>query len=427
MLIEFQVENFGSIRERQVLSLVASKPVKEHLETNSFQPTLMDAKGHLRLLHSAVVYGANAAGKSNLVRGLFRMQQFVLSSDVGGALGQGVPEQPNLPKVPMPWVPFKLDEAWREKPSRFEATFLIEGVRYQYGFALDRSGVREEWLVAYPKGRPQTLFERGETQADGWYLNRALGAKTKDLVSRTRKDALFLSVGTRWNHPVLCRIHDWFRLRLKWIDNQVPWDYTILRMESDKEFKDQLLAFLRLADLDIVDIQVEKAQAQQSQVDFAQRKAVFSNGEIMEPRFLHKLSSGEGSIPFHPVEESLGTLKYLTLAGPWLDVLANGYTLLMDEFETHLHPLLVRKLVEIFHSQKHNPKNAQLVFTTHLPMLMDTDLMRRDQVWFVEKSIEGATTLYPLTDFSPRKQEAIQKGYLSGRYGAIPVLGEETD
>lgn len=427
MLIEFQVENFGSIRERQALSLVASKPVKEHQEANSFLADGSDPKSNLRLLRSAVVYGANAAGKSNLVRGLFRMQQFVLSSDLGGAVGPGVPEQPSLPKAVMPFVPFKLDEAWKEKPSRFEATFVLDGVRHQYGFALDRAGVNEEWLVAYPKGRPQTLFERGSNQADGWYLNRALGPKTKDLVARTRKDALFVSVGARWNHPVLSRIYEWFKSHVKWIDNQVPWDYTILRMETDRAFKDQLLSFLRLADLDIVDVQTEHSQAQQFQLDLVQRKAVFSDGEVLEPRLLHKLSSGEGSVAFHPVEESLGTVKYLTLAGPWLDVLANGYTLVMDELETHLHPLLAQKLVEIFHSPKHNPKNAQLIFTTHLPLLMDTELMRRDQIWFVEKNNEGASSLYPLTDFSPRKQEAIQKGYLAGRYGAVPMLGEETD
>ena len=417
MLVELQVENFGSIRERQTLSMVASKAVKEHMDTHVFRP---DGEGveKLSLLRSSAIYGANAAGKSNLVRALWRMSQFVLTSDREDLEGKPLP---GLASPPL--VPFKLSPEWASKPSRFEVTFIQDRIRYQYGFALGGRGIEEEWLIAYPKGRSQTLFERGSKIESGWYLNRALGAKTKDLQERTRPDALFLSVAARWNHAVLSVIYGWFKNRLRWIDSTVPLDFTVQRASAEPAFKSNLVSFLRRADFGVTDIQFQTVPVKNFNVDISKGIVESTDSEQLQPLLMHRRSDGTGNIPFASLqEESAGTLKYLTLAGPWLDVLANGNTLLIDELESSLHPLLVRKLIEIFHSPKHNPKNAQLIFTTHLSMLLDQDLLRRDQVWFVEKNAEGASEVFPLTDFSPRNREALQKGYLSGRYGAIPLI-----
>lgn len=418
MLVELNVENFGSIRERQTLSLVASKAVKEHTVTHLFQPE-GESLDKLSLLRSCAIYGANAAGKSNLIRALWRMGQFVLTSDREDLEGKPLPGV-----SPPPFVPFKLSPEFASRPSRFEVIFIQSGIRYQYGFALGAQGVEEEWLIAYPKGRSQSLFERGLAVPNGWYLNRALGAKTKDLKERTRPDALFLSVAARWNHQVLSPIYTWFRNRLRWIDSEVPWEFTLQRASKEPEIKAKLVSFLSKADFGVTDIQIEPATAKTLRFDIGKGTTEMQDLKMLEPRMLHKTSDGKGAIPFSWLEESAGTLKYLKLAGPWFDVLANGYTLLIDEFESSLHPLLVRKLIEIFHSPEHNPNNAQLIFTTHLPLLLDQELMRRDQVWFVEKNAEGASQVYPLTDFSPRNREALQKGYLNGRYGAIPLIDE---
>ncbi len=419
MLIELQVENFASIRERQTLSMVASKAVKEHGDTHVFRPE-GEGLDRIGLLHSAAIYGANAAGKSNLIRALWRMGQFVLTSDredLEGRQAHGL--------LPPPLVPFKLSPEWVGRPSRFEVTFLHEAVRYQYGFTLGSQGVVEEWLVAYPKGRSQVLFERGPEVAGGWYLNRSLGAKTRDLQERTRQDALFLSVAARWNHAVLSPVYAWFKNHVRFIDSSIPWDYTVQRAATDPAFKAELVAFLRKADFGVTDIQFQTVPVKSLRFDIVKGLVEADESEQVQPFLMHRSSDGLGSVPFAGLaEESAGTITYLTLAGHWLDVLASGNTLLVDELEGSLHPLLVRKLIEVFHNPVLNPKHAQLVFTTQLPLLLDQDLLRRDQVWFVEKNVEGATVVFPLTDFSPRNREALQKGYLGGRYGAVPLLEE---
>ena len=138
-------------------------------------------------------------------------------------------------------------------------------------------------------------------------------------------------------------------------------------------------------------------------------------------RFQHR-DNQDHPVFFHFSDESDGTQKLFAFSGPWLDVLEKGRILFVDELDTSLHPLLVRFLIENFHNEKTNKNNAQLVFTTHDTSILDTDLFRRDQIWFVEKDRENATKLYPLSDFSPRKGEAIEKWYLKGRYGALPVI-----
>lgn len=415
MLIEFQVENFGSIRERQVLSLAASKALKEFRATHTF-PGAPDSSPGLSLLASGAIFGANASGKSTLVRALWRMGNFVLNSDqlsLDGVIPQG--------QVPPPRVPFKLAADWEARPSRFEITFIYHQVRYQYGFALGQQGIEEEYLLSYPKGRSQLLFQRG---GGGWYLNRALGAKTRDLQERTRADVLFLSVAARWNHAVLAPIHEWFRDRLRWVDCSRPLPLPLPEALNDPQLRNQFLSFVQRADFGLVDLQTQVVPSKHFNIQVDTGKVEMQEGQAVKVDFLHKRSDGSGVVPFDFLEESGGTQKYLALASSWLDALHHGRTLVVDELETSLHPLLARKLIEVFHSTEMNPNRAQLVFATHLTPLLDLSLFRRDQIWFVEKNGEGASVLSPLTDFSPRNQEALQKGYLSGRYGAIPMLVE---
>jgi AAA15 family ATPase/GTPase len=143
---------------------------------------------------------------------------------------------------------------------------------------------------------------------------------------------------------------------------------------------------------------------------------------LMKINLAHTAERGIAVILNFENEESAGTRRFFAIVGPWLDILENGYTAFIDEIETSLHPILVRELLKLLFSPKHNSKGAQIIFTTHNPLLLDTTLMRRDQIWFTEKTPAGATELYPLTDFQPRKDELVAKGYLAGRYGAIPYI-----
>lgn len=147
-----------------------------------------------------------------------------------------------------------------------------------------------------------------------------------------------------------------------------------------------------------------------------------SGKELTAVKFLH--NTGKGAVSLDLADESQGTQKLFAFSGPWLDVLTQGKVLVVDELNTSLHPLLVRHLVNLFHNAKTNLRNAQLLITTHDTSLLDPDIYRRDQVWFTEKDTHGATHLYSLVEFKPRKNEAFERGYLKGRYGALPFIGD---
>ena len=138
--------------------------------------------------------------------------------------------------------------------------------------------------------------------------------------------------------------------------------------------------------------------------------------------YLAHKSDGIDPVSLDFEDESSGTQRFFALIGPWIDILDNGYTVFIDEIETSLHPILVREILRLLFCSKNNPRGAQIVFTTQNTILLDNTLMRRDQIWFTEKTPAGTTHLYPLTDYQPRKDEALAKGYLAGRYGAIPFL-----
>ena len=199
--------------------------------------------------------------------------------------------------------------------------------------------------------------------------------------------------------------------------------------EKDSTKKELILSFLKAADFNIHDIQVDKEKFDPELLpndipDSVKEKIIeeLKDKDIFELKTIHKTSSNK-LVPLEFKEESDGTQKFFSFAGPWIDALQNGYILVIDELHDNLHPKMVKYLVDLFHNDKSNPKNAQLIFTTHETSILNQDVFRRDQIWFCEKTREQATELYPLTDFSPRKgRENIEQGYLSGRYGALPFI-----
>jgi len=421
MLIEFSASNFRSIRDTQTLSLVASTG-KELRDENSFDP---GAKSAPRLLRSAAVFGPNAAGKSNLVQAMHFMRTFVQESATGHQQDE-----------PISVTSFRLESASETRPSEFEMIFVADGVRYQYGFSVDRKRVVEEWLLAYPSAKAQRWFERvynPESDDYDWYFGPSFKRPVKVLQQATRSNALFLSTAIQLNNEQLRPVFNWFTQRLVVIraHGELPnafRNFTLNQCE-DAAGREKILKFLKVADLGIDGLKVESHTVSEDDIPMdiepdarEQLTKEFLGKELMQLNALHtRIDTGE-KIAFDFGEESDGTKKLFSLAGPWLDVLERGVVLVMDELDIRLHPLLTRFLIGLLHGDDSNPNNAQLVFTSHDTTLMEGGLLRRDQMWFVEKDQFRATRLFPLSDFKPRKHEAIQRGYLRGRYGALPYV-----
>lgn len=414
MLVEFRVKNFRSLRDEQVLSLVASKD-KKLRETHTFATGLAAVPNVLR---SAVIYGANASGKSNLLKALQYMRGVVVESAADVKPGQVYSIQP-----------FKLDTASATQASEFEVTFILDSIRYQYGFAMTAQRIVSEHLLVYKSAKPQRWFERWfdtESGKDVYEFGPGLKGAKALWEGATRSNSLFLSMAVQLNSESLQPIFNWFLSKLIIFNEQsILSPQTSIQMLQNPDGRKKICEFLIAADISIADIEVitQKVPGQSVHFDLAAGKTEVRHEEVEEHklRFIHRTEHGEAIFDF--ADESGGTRNLLFLAGPILDILHNGLTLLIDELDTSLHTLIVRKLVDLFHQPELNTGGAQLIFTTHDTSLLDaTSLFRRDQVWFVEKSQDQASTLVGLSEFSPRVNEAIERGYLIGRYGGIPFL-----
>lgn len=426
MLIEFRVKNFRSFKEEQVFSMVASKD-------DSLSDNVVEVAGW-RLLRTAAIYGANASGKSNLLKAIRAMGVMVQMSAQMDAKARN-----NL-------APFAMVPKNRSEPCWFEVTFLIEDVRYQYGFSASRQRVHDEWLLSYPEGKARQLFVRKydrKSKKTKWDLeSRYLTGQKKKLKSMVRDDALFLSIAAQFNHAQLTPIHDFFRSYLRSIlttdgELQVTREMMLESAQTDTQdaFKDRVLSQLRLADPTICGVRVEKLDPDKFPLpkdlpDDARKtlREQYEANPAIRVEFEHVTTVDHEHALFPLQEESDGTRRLFQLMGPIQDTLDYGLVVFVDEIESSLHPLLVRRLLQDLQSPKSNPQGAQVIMTTHDTTLLDPELLRRDQIWFTEKDGDGATHLYSLSDYKEkekgkaRKDDAFQKRYLEGRYGAIPII-----
>ncbi|PWV65681.1 hypothetical protein C7443_101165 [Plasticicumulans acidivorans] len=413
MLVEFRVENFRSLRDEQVLSLVASSD-KTLRDTHTIATGLNAAP---QVLRSAVIYGANASGKSNLIKALQYMKAVVVESATVVQPGQTYAVQP-----------FRLDRQSEREPTSFEVTFILDGVRYQYGFALTPLRIVREYLLVYKAFKPQRWFERrvDDEGNEAYTFGPGLKGAKSLWETATRSNALFLSMAVQLNSEALRPVFDWFARRLVIFNEQAQVGLqTSFQMLQQPTAHRRICDFLSAADISIadIDIQTRKVQGPSVHIDMAAGKTEVKMEETEEfqLRFHHETERGAADLDL--MDESNGTRVLLHFAGPVLDILDKGLTLFIDELDTSLHTLLVRKLVGLFHQREINTKNAQLVFTTHDTSLLDaTGLFRRDQVWLVKKAQDQASQLIGLAEFSPRKTEALERGYLLGRYGGVPFL-----
>ena len=416
MLVDFTVSNFMSIKEEVCLNLVA-RPSRDRDDTHAVTPAFPESSSPIRLVRTTGIYGPNAAGKTNLLLALSIMQKIIRASSQ------------SLDKFPI--VPFQFDSKYRKQPSTFEATFILDGVRYQYGFSATETLISEEWLHAWPHGRVQTWFQRS---GDSIVFGPRLTGPKSAWKTATRPNSLFLSTAVALNSVQLKPIADWFSKSLHvavpsiWSDN-----FTTSLCRADTSdgaiTKGNILDFLNSADLSVKDISIVDEEFHTGQlpqdIPAVVRDEIardFKGKQISRVFFVHEARDDQ-HVELALEVESHGTQKMYALAGPWLDVLRDGSTIVIDELEDSLHTNLVEHLISWFHSNQTNPRGAQLIFTTHNTSILNQDIFRRDQIWFCERNQHLETGLFPLTDFKPRKGfENLERSYLAGRYGAVPYF-----
>ncbi len=412
MLIEFRVENHRSIRDEQIMTMEAGRGGG----IDDSRPRLVPGCAK-KILPVAALYGANASGKSNVLAALTFMKEAVIQSFRNWAPDEGIPQDPF---------------AWGQKqvePSLFEVEIVIDGTRYRYGFRLNAQTFLEEWLFSWPNGKKQVWLER---DVAGFKFGDNLRGENKVIEEVTRPNALFLSAAAQLKHPQLSPLYSWFanvatinlpgRRLFGGLSNS---EYAIANMldesiqptlfgqdDAPDTMVSRFKSLLKNADIGIVDVR-------------AVRKEQGPRARPFRFELKHQSESDNAWLPLE--DESRGTRTLFLLALPVLRSINRGSLMLVDELESSMHPNLADHIVRQFNDPEANTRNAQLIFATHdtnlLGVLDGEPALRRDQIWLTEKDPTGATVLYPLTDFKPRKDENIERGYVQGRFGAIPYLG----
>lgn len=438
MLRSFRVANHRSIRDEQELLLMPA-----YGERKSSRDVTVPV---------AAVYGANASGKSNLLSALGWLQAAVRNSFSSWENETGVPRRS-----------FRLDPQRAQDPTLFTVEIVVTEGRFTYGLSTDDDQILEEWLYWYPENRKRVVFER-----EG--LDLRLGSTVVDHKSRAvvlkqllRDNALLLSTAAQANLSEVAPVYRWFRHGLKTSSRPTAHGWTIgsrrvRRVERALEAYPTFLELVRVADLGITDIRIDSeaipleaiAEVLNSERPEGRRRihdtmwtsvagrrsrttAQMSAAEVQQIlgkagrlQFVH----GAEAVPLAEAEQSDGTLAWMDLVLDTLETLEHGGVLTVDEFDASLHPRLTARLIELYRDERSNPHGSQLIFTTHDASLLGTsfgsEILARDEIWFVEKDSQGATVLFPLTDFHPRSDENRERRYLGGSYGAVPAVFSDT-
>lgn len=419
MLIEFSVSNFLSFKDRSTLDLTATS-IKEYEDSNLF------SLERYNLLKGAIIYGANASGKSNFIRAMSTMKRIVFESF----------EQSSTSELDI--TPFLLSTESENAPTLFEVVFIIEDIRYRYGFEVSNTKVEAEWLFEAPKKTEKPLFLRDE---EGIEVMKSF-SEGKALEPRTRNNALFLSVVDQFNGETAKKIMQWFNNfnTISGLSHEGYKAVTFSMLENPTT-SHVLKKFYNKLDLGFEDISISQKQFDPKELPADMPEALIKQlitdleGAIrMDIKTVHSKYDGNhkkvGEVEFDMrAQESSGTNKLFNISGPVFDVLHDGGILIVDELDASLHPLLTLAVTKLFNSQELNPKNAQLIFATHDTNLLNYGHYRRDQIYFVEKDPYGASEIYSLVEYKEegktiRKDRSYEKDYIDGRYGAIPIIGD---
>ena len=408
MLIEFSVKNFMSFKNKVTLSMEKGNG-DENLD-NIFK--WKDAE----LVKVASIYGANASGKSNLLKAFYCAILMVRNSSMISINGK--------------WLfikPFMFDDVSSKGPSEFEFIILASGVKYKYYFSTDGYKVYDEGLDAYYSQKPTSIFKRYDVNK---YLFNADKAKLEPLTAHNTDNKLFLSTATTWNYVKTKDVFLWFNNVIDTYDSfdMISNRDIISYKNNDNNIKQFALKLLKESDILINDIHVDyKEDETDKQVMEMFDAPLIKNVDIQVEHEIIDKNNNKHIYRLSFDEESRGTRVLFALAPFLKRAFESKKVIIVDELEKSLHPTLIECIVKLFNNKDINKANSQLIFTTHAANLLNINLLRRDQIWFTEKNPNnGVSSLYPLDSFSVRKDENIYKGYLSGRYGAVPFI-RDTD
>jgi uncharacterized protein len=416
MLLRLRFSNVRSFRDEQDLSLIAG-PFNDKPEIPRHRAELIKES----VLPVAAIYGANASGKTNVLHAISFISEAVSFSHSRWKPDGGIPYQPFL---------FSGDPSEGPLPAGFEIEFLTGGIRYRYGFRVNNIAVLEEWLHAYPKGKKQIWFHR--VQGNPISFSTKLAGENRTIENLTRKNSLFLSAAAQNNHEALLLPYQWITGLLFVIGDRSLFIAHTAKLCKSTDYLDEVSRLISIADFGVTGLKIELRPVPDEALRiYAALKEFMNENQVAsgppapseEIRLLHRFDDRD--VPFHPQQESQGTLIYLGLLGPVVKSLKTGTPLIVDELDGSLHTLLCMQLVHLFNNPKTNPRWAQLIFNTHDTNLLSSGLLRRDQIWFTEKKADGSTDLFPLSDFKLRRTDKLESGYLMGRYGAIPFINSE--
>ena len=395
MILEFCATNFLSIKDELKLSFVSTQLKESSAEPNDLYD-LSDTG--ISLVRSAIIYGANASGKSNVLKAFAFYKRFITDSFKDSQAGEVIDVEN-----------FRLNATTIDEPTSLEATFTDGEYIYRYGFEVDSQKVQMEWLyrrACKKRAKEVELFYR----EDGVTSVHPKSQLLQELVNKkmVRSNALLLSTAAQFNETTAVSILRWLSDTqvLFCSEDEVLWQNAIKYLDDEK-LRERITAFARYADLGIENI---------TKID---------NRIVSRHRQYDDEGREVNNIAFSfNRNESEGTIKYFSLAYPIIDALDNGKRVVIDELDSRLHPLLVKRIVALFNDARTNPKGAQLLFTAHDTYLLSAGLFRRDQVWFTQKDNFGATELYSLAEYKVRSTSPFERDYLLGKYGATPLIGD---
>ncbi len=426
MLIEFKFSNYRSFRDEAILSMEATG-------LSTFKNSLITYKA-TKLLPAVAIYGKNGGGKSNVIRAFWLATQFIRCA-----------QRTQHEKASIPVRPFLLDDQSTEVPTSFEFTYVLDDVKYTYGFAATKACVTKEYLYHAPKGQKSMVFDRAYQK---FAFRENTEKKKRQLISEAvAPNQLYFAIACTMNEKACTSAMRWFRDYLFFSRDYTDIPHQLLEYAEDRNMLNAISNYAKMADLGIQGMHFEvkstelddaanlptdipeemKAalktfmQALSEAPNTAEAKLLM--GEVDATSF-HMGIDVNGQVKAYPLklsDESDGTRKLMTLAPGIERVLACGGVLLVDELEKEMHPALVLMIVSKFQSKESNPNHAQLIFTTHNTELLNMELLRKDQLYFTDKSRKnGVSTLYSISDFATPTNENVRKGYLMGKYGATP-------
>ena len=432
MLLYFKVKNYRSIRDEAVLDMEAAGL---HDAAKNLLPF-----GKKAYLPAVAIYGKNGGGKSNLIRSMWLAVQFICNA-----------QKTQTENEPVPVRPFMLNDYSVNEPTAFEFAYVQNGAKYVYGFSATRTHIVSEYLKAWPKGREKNIFLR---HGQSFIFPKDNEKKRKELIKEAvGKNQLFFAISCTMNYKPCIEAMKWFREKIVFSRDFTDINRNLIDYREDETMLQAIVSAAKKADVGIEDIQFEIDQqtldlqsqnipGQMGGMIAALRafsEALQQNGNEAEVSLnMGKLKSTtyhtglncEGKASRYELtlsDESDGTRRLMTLAPAIERTLKEGGTLVVDELEREMHLMLIEYVLGRYQEKRNNPAHAQLIFTTHDTSLLNQEILRRDQIYFVDKRREdGASSLYSLADFNIRNDANIQKAYLLGKFGAVPSI-EEVD